>query len=88
MPSPEWLIERGIGETRAALVENGRILEARILREDVVPAGTLLQARLKSGGRNAVAIADGGHKLIARADILRADRRSDRGQRRTGDCDS
>lgn len=64
MPSPEWLIERGIGETRAALVENGRILEARILREDVVPAGTLLQARLKSGGRNAVAIADGQEYLI------------------------
>jgi len=27
MPSPEWLIERGIGETRCALVENGRIVE-------------------------------------------------------------
>ena len=42
---PEWLIERGIGETRAALVEDGRIVEARILRDGVVPAGTVLEAR-------------------------------------------
>ena len=26
---PEWLVERGIGETRAALVEDGEIVEAR-----------------------------------------------------------
>jgi hypothetical protein len=64
MPSLEWLIERGIGETRAALVEDGRIVEARILREGVVPAGTVLAARLKSGGRNAVAIADGQEYLL------------------------
>jgi ribonuclease G len=57
MPSPEWLIERGIGETRGALVEDGRIVEARIIRESVVPAGTVLEARLKSVGRNAVATA-------------------------------
>jgi hypothetical protein len=30
MASPEWLIERGIGEDRAVLVENGEIVEARI----------------------------------------------------------
>ena len=30
MTSPEWLIERGIGETRAVLVDNGEIVEARI----------------------------------------------------------
>jgi len=54
---PEWLIERGIGETRAALVENGRIVEARILREGVVPAGTVLEAQLKTVGRNAVVVA-------------------------------
>ena len=30
----EWLVEAGIGETRAALVEDGYILEARIDRND------------------------------------------------------
>jgi hypothetical protein len=55
---PEWLIERGIGETRAALVEDGHIIEARILRDGVVPAGTILQAQLRTVGRNAVAVAD------------------------------
>jgi hypothetical protein len=61
---PEWLIERGIGETRAVLVEGGRIIEARILREGVIPAGTILEAKLKSVGRNAVAVADGAEYLL------------------------
>ena len=43
---PEWLIEEGIGETRAALVENGEIIEARVRREGVTPAGTILEAQL------------------------------------------
>ena len=61
---PEWLIERGIGETRAALVEEGKIVEARIIRDGIVPAGTVLEARLKNGGRNAVAVADGEEYLL------------------------
>ena len=61
---PDWLIERGIGETRAALVENGRIVEARILRDGVIPAGTTLEAKLKRVGRNAVAVADGQEYLF------------------------
>jgi hypothetical protein len=61
---PEWLIERGIGETRAALVEDGRILEARILRDGVVHAGSVLTAQLKRVGRNAVALADGQEYLL------------------------
>jgi ribonuclease G len=61
---PEWLIERGIGEIRAALVEGDRIIEARILREGVVPAGTILQAQLKNVGRNAIAVADGKEYLL------------------------
>jgi hypothetical protein len=55
---PEWWIERGIGETRAALVEDGKILEARIELDGATPAGTILEARLASigtNGRNAVA---------------------------------
>ena len=43
---PEWLIERGIGETRAALIENGEIVEARVRRDGVIPAGTILEAKL------------------------------------------
>lgn len=43
---PEWLIEQGIGETRAALVEDGEIVEARVRRERVIAAGTILQAKL------------------------------------------
>ena len=43
---PEWIVEDGIGETRAALVENGEIVAARVRREGVTPAGTVLEARL------------------------------------------
>ena len=43
---PEWLIEHGIGETRAALIEDGEIVEARVRRDDVIPAGAILEAKL------------------------------------------
>lgn len=43
---PEWIIERGIGETRAALIDNGEIAEARVRREGVLAAGTVLEVRL------------------------------------------
>lgn len=59
---PEWLVERGIGETRAALIEEGEIVEARIELDGSLPAGTILAARLANvgaAGRNAVAIAEG-----------------------------
>lgn len=46
MPSPEWIIERGIGETRAALIEDGEIIEARVRRDGVIPAGTVLEGKL------------------------------------------
>ena len=52
---PEQWIERGIGETRVVLVEDGAIIEARILRDDITPAGTILSARLIGTGRLAVA---------------------------------
>ena len=60
---PEWLIERGIGETREVLVENGEILEARIHLEGVPRAGTGRQVVLKSVGPPAVA-SDGTHEFI------------------------
>ena len=43
---PEWIIETGIGETRAALVEHNEIVEARVRRDHVTPAGTILEAKL------------------------------------------
>jgi ribonuclease G len=67
---PEWLIERGIGETRAALVDNGEIVEARIQLEGVTPAGSVIAARLTNvgtQGRNAVATDEhGGEHLLPR----------------------
>ncbi|MGN6058955.1 MAG: ribonuclease [Sphingomicrobium sp.] len=64
---PEWLIERGIGETRAVLAEHGEIVEARIELDGVTPAGTVVRARLANvghNGRNAIAIADGGIEYL------------------------
>ena len=67
---PDWLIERGIGETRAALVENGAIIEARILLDGMIRAGSVIAARLRSAGtlgRNAIArSADGQDYLLPR----------------------
>ena len=64
MLSPEWLIERGIGETRYALIDNNELVEARTLLDGVVPAGAFLDARLKSTGRNAIAVAAGVEYLL------------------------
>lgn len=45
---PEWLYEDGIGEARAALVENGEILEAAIERPHTGPRqGTVARARFQ-----------------------------------------
>lgn len=61
---PEWLIERGIGETRYALIEGDEVIEARVLLDGVVPGGTLLDAKLKSTGRNAIAVTAGVEYLL------------------------
>lgn len=63
---PEWLIERGIGETRFALVDDGRIVEARILREGTTQAGTVLKAQLAAVGRFAIAWAENQEYLLPR----------------------
>jgi hypothetical protein len=66
---PEWLIERGIGETRAALIENGDIVEARIELDGTVSAGTVVAARLidvGQSGRNAVAADESGIEYLLR----------------------
>lgn len=61
---PEWVIERGIGETRAALVERDEIVEARIILDGVVEAGKRVTARLVSTGRNAIARAEDGTEYL------------------------
>ncbi len=64
---PEWLVERGIGETRAILVEKDEIVEARVELDGTIPAGSVLEARLASigtSGRNAVAVAQGGIEFL------------------------
>ncbi|MBB6425573.1 ribonuclease [Sphingopyxis sp. JAI128] len=48
----EWLYEAGIGEARAALIDRGEIVEARIEREDDGPRlGAIVAARLVEAGR-------------------------------------
>lgn len=65
----EWLYEAGIGEARAALVEDGAIVEARIEREGAGPrAGAVLEARLvralPESGRALVRFGDAGEALL------------------------
>ena len=58
----EWLYEAGIGEARAALVENGEIIEARIERDNEGPRiGAIVAAKLVEsgrGGKGALAVLD------------------------------
>ncbi|MEO8375475.1 MAG: ribonuclease [Sphingomonas bacterium] len=65
----EWLYEAGVGETRAALVEDGEILEARIeLGNSAQRAGAILPARLIEitvrGREGRVALDGGGEALL------------------------
>ena len=63
---PEWLIEDGIGETRAALIENGEIVEARVRRDGVTPAGTILEAKLVAVAPRVMVEAGGEQFLMPR----------------------
>jgi hypothetical protein len=60
---PEWIIERGIGETRAALIEDSAIVEARVRRDGVIPAGTILEAKLVAVAPR-VAVEAGGETFL------------------------
>ena len=63
----EWLIEQGIGENRAVLVEDGAIIEALVELDGVVPAGTVIAAKLMGvgiDGRNAVARDENGQEYL------------------------
>lgn len=62
----EWIFENGIGETRAALVDGDRIVEAAIELPGGVRAGTILSARLIeiiAPGRVGLVAFDGGEAL-------------------------
>ena len=64
----EWLVEAGIGETRAVLIEGDRIVEARIVPDGELTAGTVIAARLVARmperGQGIVEW-DGGEALVA-----------------------
>ena len=60
------MIEEGIGETRAALIENGEIVEARVRRDGVTPAGTILEAKLVAVAPRVMVEAGGEQFLLPR----------------------
>ena len=65
----EWLYEAGIGEARAALVDGGTIVKARIALDSGLAVGTVAEARLVealAGGQGRVTLVDGsGDALLA-----------------------
>ena len=64
----EWLFEKGIGEDRAVLVEDGKIIEAAIELPSAVRAGAIVEARLRKilipGRRGIAELIDGGEALV------------------------
>jgi len=64
----EWIVEHGIGEIRAALIDEDFIVEARILPDGDLIAGTIVRARLvalmPARGQGIVAW-DGGEAIVA-----------------------
>jgi len=63
--SPDWLIERGVGESRAVKIGGGEIVATRILLDGIVAAGTVLEAKLLRQGKPAIAEA-GGQEFVLR----------------------
>lgn len=63
---PEWIIEEGIGETRAALIEDDEIIEARVRRHGAIPAGTIMDAKLVAVAPRVTVEAGGEQFLLPR----------------------
>lgn len=64
----EWLYEAGIGEARAALVEDGRIVQAAIELTDILTVGTVAEGRLVEllpGRQGRVTLNQGGDVLLS-----------------------
>lgn len=66
--SPRWLIEQGIGETRALLVEGERVLAAKLIWPGEITAGERvtgkLTAKLKGTRRGVALLANGTEALV------------------------
>ncbi|HSF12557.1 MAG TPA: ribonuclease, partial [Erythrobacter sp.] len=66
--APEWLIETGIGETRALLVEGEQVLAAKVLWPGELGAGVRvtgkLTAKLKGTRRGVAALENGSEALV------------------------
>lgn len=63
----EWLVETGIGEDRAILVEDGQIVAARVDVPGTLRAGAVIAARIASkpaGRKRGMAVADNGTTLL------------------------
>ena len=64
----EWLVEDGIGETRAILVEGECILEAAIELPETVPVGSVVEGRLikilVKGRRGLIALNNGDEAIL------------------------
>ena len=54
---PNWLAERGIGETRFALIEGGEIVETRVRLDSTVQAGAVIAAKLRQVAKPTIAVA-------------------------------
>ena len=64
---PEWLIEEGIGETRALLVDGEHVLAARVWWPGELRAGQQVRGKLTAklkGTRRGVALLDGGAEAL------------------------
>ena len=60
------MIEDGIGETRAALIENDEIIESRVRRDGITPAGAVVEAKLVAVAPRVTVEAGGEHFLLPR----------------------
>jgi len=66
-PKSQWLIEEGIGETRALLIEDGRPLAAKLHWPGELWSGQIASAQLvskKSGGRRGTAELQNGAQIL------------------------
>lgn len=67
LPGSGWIVEHGIGEKRALLIENGRVVAAKMACTGEPQAGAAVQAKLVSrakGSARGVARADNGLEIL------------------------